>query len=98
MGKLQVHHCDFFDWHDANFCPRAKTVIRMLLGEVEMLLAHGDDDGQSFFEEVDAIQGELRKFRKRYEYVVKEARRSDLKFKIAMGGLLVTWVFFLSCS
>ena len=69
----------------------------MLLDETEMM--HGDcdddgcDDGRSFLEEVDAIHGEIRKMRKSHELNAKQATRSELKFKIAVGTLLLTWVF-----
>ena len=69
----------------------------MLLDETEMV--HGDgidngyDDGRSFLEELDAIHGEIRKMRKSHDLNAKQAKKSELKFKIAMGILLLTWVF-----
>ena len=69
----------------------------MLLDETEMV--HGDgidngyDDGRSFLDEVDAIHGEIRKLGKSHELNAKKATRSELKFKITVGILLLTWVF-----
>ena len=74
----------------------------MLLDETEMV--HGDgvddgyDDGRYFLEELDAIHGELRKMRNSHDLNAKQAKRSELKFKIAMVTLLLTWVFlFVLC-
>ena len=97
MCLLQGEHCDFFDWYDAKFEQRPLKVIRMLLDETEMM--HGDcddcgcDDGRSFLQEVDAIHGEIRMLRKSHELNAKKATRSELKFKIAVGILLLTWAF-----
>ena len=74
----------------------------MLLEETEMMHEYavddGCDDGRSFLEEVDAIHGEIRKLRKNQEVNAKQAERSELKFKIAMGALLLSWVFYLFCT
>ena len=69
----------------------------MLLDETEMMHGNcvddGCDDGRSFLEEVDAIHGEIRMLRKSHELNEKKATRSEMKFKIAVGILLLTWVF-----
>ena len=74
-------------------------VIRLLLDETEMM--HGDgvddgcDDGRSFLEEVDAIHGEIRKLRKSQEVNAKQVKWYELKSKIAMATLLLSWVLYL---
>ena len=90
---LQEEHCDFFDWYDDKFEQRPLKVIRMLLDETQMMHGKCVDDGRSFLEEVDAIHGEIRKLRKSHELNAKQAKRSELKFKLALGTLLLTWVF-----
>ena len=94
MCVLHEEHCDFFDWYDDKFGQRELKVIRMFLDETEMRhefgVDDGCDDGRSFLEEVDAIHGEIRKLRKSHELNAKQTKRSKLKFKIAMGTLLLT--------
>ena len=94
---LQEEHCDFFYCYHDKFGQRELKVIWVLLDEIEMLHGYGVDDGcddgRSFLEEVDAIHSEIRKLRKSHELNAKQPKRSELKFKIAMGTLLLIWVF-----
>ncbi|KAK4261766.1 hypothetical protein QN277_004721 [Acacia crassicarpa] len=90
--------CGFFAWHDDEFDERANTVIKELLDDIDKLydencLLRRVEHGHRLSEEVDSIQSDLRKLRRKHELYDMELRKAEKKFKVAISLLFVTWVW-----
>lgn len=92
--------CGFFAWHDGELGQRANTVINELLNDVDKLyeenkkLRRGNDHS-SIYEELVAIHGEVRKLKGRHEVREREIIRGEMKLRLAIGTLIISWVLLV---
>ncbi|KAK4253503.1 hypothetical protein QN277_010167 [Acacia crassicarpa] len=90
--------CRFFAWHDNEFGERANSVIKELLDDIDKLYDENCflrrlEHGHSFDGELDSIQSDLRKLRRRHELYDAELRKAEKKFKVTMLLLFITCVW-----
>ncbi|KAK4270794.1 hypothetical protein QN277_019564 [Acacia crassicarpa] len=90
--------CGFFAWHDDEFGERANSVIKELLDDIDKLYDENCrlrrlEHWHRFSGELDSIQSDLRKLRRKHELYDAELRKAEKKFKVSMLLLFVSCVW-----